>query len=93
MVILSRFKVSGHSMMPTLIPNQQILVSSLPFLIFKPEVGDIVAFKDEGKFIVKRVKKVVGGSLQVLGDNKKDSKEYGWIKKERILGKVIHIFA
>lgn len=80
-------------MMPLLKPGQEILVSSLPYLISKPKVGDIIAFKDRDKFIVKRVRKVTGYKLQVVGDNKKDSKDYGWIERKRIIGKVLYIYA
>jgi signal peptidase I len=92
-MFLLRFKVSGHSMMPILKPGQEILVSSLPYLLRKPRVGDIVAFKKKDLFIVKRIKKVIDSRLQVTGDNTSDSKDYGWIGRSEILGKVIYIHA
>lgn len=78
-------------MMPVLKPGQEILVSSLPFLFRNPNEKDIVAFKVGGKFVVKRVKKVKGNRLQVVGDNKLDSKDFGWIERSEIIGKVIYI--
>lgn len=91
MPLLLRFKVSGHSMEPTLKEGQEILVSSLPYLFTGPKVGQIIAFKQGDKFIVKRIKKVIGDRLWVLGDNKNDSTDFGWIERKRIIGKVIYL--
>lgn len=78
-------------MEPTIKNGQEILVSSLPFLFSKPKVGDMVAFKDSGKWIVKRIKDVKGNQYLVVGDNKSDSKKFGWIERGKIIGKVIYI--
>lgn len=93
MVFLSRFKVSGHSMEPTIKNGQEILVSGLPFLFRDPKVNDLVAFKDADKWIVKRIKQIKDNQYLVEGDNKSDSKKFGWIKKESILGRVIYIIS
>lgn len=90
MSLLLRFKVFGHSMMPILKPGQEILVSSLPYLFSKPKKGQIVAFKEGKKFIVKRIKMVAENKILVSGDNNNDSKEFGWIGREKIIGKVIY---
>ncbi|HLC88346.1 MAG TPA: S26 family signal peptidase [Patescibacteria group bacterium] len=94
MVFLQKFRVIGHSMEPLIIAGQEILVSSLPYLFFKPKVGDIIAFslakKDLSNFIVKRIKEVAGDKFLVQGDNKDDSKDFGWVEKKRIVGKVIY---
>lgn len=75
----------------TIKENQEILVSYLPYLFFKPKVEEIIAFKDLGKVIVKRIKEVKGKKYLVKGDNKKDSEEFGWIGREKIIGKVVYI--
>lgn len=93
MTLLQKFKVSGHSMEPNLKNGQEILVSSLPYLFTGPKVGQIIAFKQGDKFIVKRIKQVTGDRLLVTGDNKNDSKGYGWISKKELIGKVIYIRA
>ena len=90
MSLLFRFKVSGHSMEPFLKPGQEILVSSLPYLISKPKIGDVVAFRDNQTFIVKRIKDTGIDKYLMAGDNANDSKDYGWITRERIVGKLIY---
>ena len=90
MILLSRFKVSGHSMIPTLKPGQEILVSSIPYFFKKPRIDDIIAFKGGNKFLIKRIKQVENDRFLVKGDNKTDSKEYGWIERGQIIGKVIY---
>ena len=93
MLFLSRFVISGHSMEPTLTQGKSILVSSIPFIFSKPKVGDIVAFKKDGKTFIKRITKINGEKYFISGDNEKDSldsRKFGWINKSDILGKVIY---
>lgn len=91
MSILSRFKVQGHSMLPTLKPSQEIIISSLPYFFSEPKTGDLVAFKSEGQYIIKRIKFTKSDEYKVEGDNKTDSRDYGWINKNSIIGKVVYI--
>ena len=98
MTLLLRFKVSGHSMLPTLKPGQEILVSSLPYLFLKPKAGDMIAFslarRDLANLaVVKRIREIKKDKFLVKGDNKKDSQEYGWIERKRIIGKVIYVYS
>lgn len=76
-------------MLPKLKPGQQILVSSLPYLFSKPKIGDIIAFKDGRKYIIKRIKNIKKNKYQVVGDNHDDSKNYGWIDRKQIIGKLV----
>lgn len=92
-MLLGKFKVSGHSMEPIIKSGQEIIISSLPYLILSPKIKDIISFKDGEKFIVKRIKGKKNSKYLIRGDNKKDSKEYGWIERKRIIGKVIYIFS
>lgn len=78
-------------MIPTLKPGQEILVSSLPYLLSQPKLNDLIAFKNGKDFIIKRIKDKKNEKYLVKGDNEKDSKNYGWIEKEKIIGKVIYI--
>lgn len=92
MLLLSRFTISGHSMDPTILQGQTVLVSSIPFFFSKPKIGDIVAFKKPEKVFIKRIVKVDGEKYFVSGDNKNDSldsRRFGWILKKDIIGKVI----
>ena len=94
MLLLSRFKISGHSMEPTLLHGQTILVSNISYLFSKPKINDIVALRERksGIVFIKRIVKVDGEKYFVSGDNKKDSmdsKDFGWIEKGEIVGKVL----
>jgi len=76
-------------MLPTLKPGQDVLVWCW-FINLK--VGDLVAFKKDGKEMVKRVQKVLDREIIVQGDNKEqsaDSRKFGPVDKSQIIGKVI----
>lgn len=76
-------------MLPTLKPGQDILVWCW---FNKYKVGDIVAIKVNEKDMVKRIQKVEGRRIFVMGDNEKmstDSRKFGWIDKKDISGKLI----
>jgi len=83
------FKISGHSMMPTLSPGEKVLVSTLPYLFSSPKVGDIVVFKYKSKFMIKRITKIGKDLYEVSGENKNDSLKIPGLKRNDILGKVI----
>ncbi len=80
-------------MLPTLKPGQEIIISSLPYLFSSPKLHHLIAFKDHNKYIIKRIAEVKADRYRVAGDNQSDSKDYGWIEKDRIIGKVIYIYA
>lgn len=90
-MLLSRIKVVGRSMEPTLRHNQEILASSIPFIFKKPKVGDIVILKRKN-CIIKRIAKIKNNKFFISGDNKNesiDSRHFGWVGKREIVGKVI----
>lgn len=87
-MLLIKFRVQGHSMMPTIQNGSEILVSSIPYLFSRPKIGDIIAFNKEQKILVKRITKIKSGQFFVAGDNSKDSLD-GWINKKYVLGKLI----
>lgn len=89
MIILGVFKISGHSMMPTLKPGTRVVVSSIPYLFSKPKIGDIVLFKYRDKIMVKRIKKFENRKIIVAGDNSSDSLKTEPIERRDILGKVL----
>lgn len=76
-------------MMPKLKPGEKILVSTLPYLFSLPKVGDVVVFKYQKKYMIKKISKVNGGFFEVSGENKNDSLKVGKISREEILGKMI----
>ncbi len=81
-------------MEPQIKNKNTVLVSSILYLFKNPKVGDIVAFKNfDGKILIKRITKKQTGNFFIEGDNKKDSldsKNFGMISKDKILGKVIY---
>lgn len=88
---ISKFTVSGNSMLPTLKEGQDVLSFNWAYLGKKPKVGDIVVIKQDGKEMVKRVQKVDGRRIFVEGDNKEestDSRYFGPISRDQIVGKV-----
>lgn len=86
-----RFTVHGDSMLPTLKPGQDVLVFHW-WILVGIKAGDIVVIRHEGKEMVKRIHYLNGRSINVLGDNEKestDSRKFGPIKRSQIIGKVI----
>jgi len=55
-MIISLFKTSGHSMEPEITNGSFFIASSIPFLLAKPKVGDIILFGKNKKTIVKKIK-------------------------------------
>ncbi len=79
-------------MLPTLKPGQNLI--SFNWFV-KPKNKDIVIIKMEGKMMVKRINKINSHSFFIQGDNKKgstDSRSFGWIKRDQIIGKVIFVY-
>ena len=61
----------------------------LTFNWIKPHKDDVVVFNDEGRNLIKRVKKIKDGKFFVRGDNRKYSSKVGPIDPSLIIGKVI----
>lgn len=97
---IQRFTVSGNSMLPTLKHGQDVLVWCW---FYQPKAGDMVVIKKNGKEMIKRVRQMSSDPLRLVGDeasrgafvqgdNEKestDSRNFGWINKKDIIGKVI----
>jgi len=61
-------------------------------LLRQIRIGDVVIFSHSGLEKVKRIGKVNGDRVYVLGDNataSTDSRQFGWVNKSQILGLVI----
>lgn len=81
-------------MEPTFKNGDKILATYFFYLFKSPQINDIVVFKDqENKIFVKRIIDVKNNRYIVLGDNKKDSldsRNFGEIQRDQILGKLIY---
>ncbi|MBI1919269.1 nickel-type superoxide dismutase maturation protease [Candidatus Microgenomates bacterium] len=89
-----RFVVSGHSMEPNFKEGQIVLISSIPYLFRPPKISDVVVIKDprSRRLLLKRIISRENQKYFVSGDNPQastDSRTFGSINKENILGKVI----
>ena len=85
----ARFLVSGKSMLPTLQPEVSVFVDTQN----RGEVGDVVVLRHphQGLILIKRLHKRSEHGVWVLGDNpaeSTDSRHFGWVQEERVLGKV-----
>ena len=88
-----KYKISGNSMSPAVSVGDVVLVNRLAYLFKKPLKGHIVALLDprDGRILIKRITRIEGSSYFVQGDNKNsstDSRVFGMIKKQEIVGKV-----
>ena len=81
-------------MEPTFRNGDKILATNIFYLFKSPKVNDIVVFKDNNNNIfIKRIVDIGNKSYIVLGDNKKDSldsRQFGTIQRNQILGKFIY---
>lgn len=88
---LFKFKIAGNSMFPTFESGDEILVNRLSYLLSKPSIGDVIVIK-KNKFIIKRITKIKKNEFFIVGDNGErsiDSRDFGWISKKEIVGKVM----
>lgn len=87
-----RLEVSGRSMLPSFAPGDRVVaVEGL-----RVRSGDVVAVvdpRDSSRLLVKRVHRVAGGSVEVLGDNEvesTDSRTFGQVSLGAVRGRVIY---
>ncbi len=59
MLLLSKFKISGHSMEPLFLHGDKILTTNIFYLFKSPQINDIVVFKDITNVFVKRITKII----------------------------------
>lgn len=88
------FKVEGESMLPDFRPGDFVVANLLAYIFKGPRAGDAVILSDPRKkdrMLLKRVLSGVRQEVFVLGDNPQestDSRAFGLVAKEDILGKV-----
>jgi len=87
-----RLEVAGNSMLPSFAPGDRVLaVEGLPV-----RTGHVVAVedpRDSRRLLVKRVHRVAGASVEVLGDNDQestDSRAFGPVSLAAVRGRVIY---
>ncbi len=79
-------------MLPALKPGEGVLCFNWAYIFKKPKIGDIVVVKMDDKYLVKRIRKLDGSRIFVVGDNSKmstDSRQFGWVSKLQIAGKIV----
>ena len=80
-------------MQPQIVNGETVLISNLFYLFKNPQIGDIVAFSIQGKILIKRVTKIKKERYFLEGDNREDSldsRKFGFVLREKILGKVFY---
>jgi nickel-type superoxide dismutase maturation protease len=89
-----KFRIQEESMTPKYNPNDLILVNKIAYQFKNPRIGDEIAFKRPGgKVYFKKITKIKSKGYFVEGLNKKqsiDSRHFGLVKKEDIIGKVLY---
>ena len=81
--------VSGLSMIPTLAPDERLLVRTDGPIV----IGDIVVFERTGQFEVKRILRIESDGIFAQGDNdlvSTDSRSHGLIPFDDVLGIVTY---
>ncbi len=94
-----RFRVTGLSMLPLLQPGDEILVNFKAYRNQSPQAGEIIVAQHPYKPNTRIVKRVSGvredGACFLQGDNSAestDSRAFGWIHPQQILGRVTSRF-
>lgn len=90
-----RFRVAGNSMLPLLKPGEEVLIDPNSYQRKLPKIGEIVVAnhpQQPGLQIIKRVQLVTEeGNCFLEGDNVKestDSRQFGLVDRENIIGRV-----
>lgn len=96
MLPITRFKIEDRSMEPAFRSGDYVIINKLAYIFGKPFKGDVVVLKhpkEKERFIIKRISVVTNSDeYYVIGDNRdfsQDSRHFGPIKKDLIIGKVL----
>lgn len=92
-MILRLIKVTGNSLMPEVREGDFVLVSGIPCWLRAIRTGDLIVFRHPAYgILIKKVQRLdAAGQIFVIGNDPKsvDSREFGAISRDRVLGKVI----
>ena len=91
---LKLMRIHGNSMIPYIKPKDYILIWKFGFRI-KIKIDDVIVFRKDNTVMIKRVFEINENEIFVMGDNKRestDSRLYGSISYDMVIGKVIRIF-
>ena len=89
-----KYTVRGNSMEPTFFEGDSVIVNRLAYLFKKPNKNDVIILKypkNKKREIMKRIQRVTHKSYFLVGDNviqSTDSRHFGLVQKESIIGKV-----
>ena len=99
----SRYRVSGNSMLPVLQPGDEVLVDKRAYRKTPPMPGDLVVARHPFQKDVRLVKQVTAvdadGRCRLEGTNplgvieSSDSRGFGSVSQEKIVGRVTSRFA
>lgn len=92
--MLRVLRVTGDSLSPEYREGDFVVVATIPFLLNRIRVGDVVVFRNlTYGILIKRVEKVLPetGAYFVTGahPNSIDSRQFGPVPKETLIGKLI----
>ncbi|MEL7038299.1 MAG: nickel-type superoxide dismutase maturation protease [Cyanobacteria bacterium J06592_8] len=94
-----RFQVVGVSMLPQLLPGDEVLVDERAYQRVHPSSEDVVIVRSPQQPDLRLIKRVFAvdqdGACFVQGDNPSqsiDSRSFGWVERDLILGRVTSRF-
>ena len=94
--MISYFAVKEQSMEPSFKEGDFVMVDRMSYLFSRPKVGHVVIARHPQKpdmLLLKRIVEESRGMYFIKGDNSlasTDSRHFGWLKKDLVIGKVIH---
>ena len=92
--MLRLIKIRGDSLLPDFIEGDFVLISKIPFLIHSVNPGDVVVFRTpEYGTLIKKIERIdhKARAIYVVGNHPQsvDSRWFGWIDYNQVMGKVI----